>query len=387
MIDLAGRSAIVGVAETEQVRTPTRSVQAMCVEAALAALADAGLTPRDVDAVMTDDEMAPSVMTATDMAAALNIERTFMVQAPSGGAGYAYAPLLAAMAMESGEASVVLCFLGLDFGTQPPGAATYDYVNEPPDRAEFEIPYGFVGTPVYYAMAAQRYKSMYGLTAEQMGSLAIAIRNHGAEHPGATRRKRVTMEDYLKSAMVSDPLRLLDCCVRSSGAAAFVITSPERARDLRQRPVTMLGAGFSSTNVVRRHFWVQRPEFPGTRTSAAAKRAFKMAGLTPADVDVVGVQDPYTICALTQIESCGFCALGEGGSFVENGRVAVGGELPINTHGGQLSHSYLMSVPHIIEAVRQLRHEAPANQVEGAGIALVSGMGPGDNGVLILGRG
>jgi acetyl-CoA acetyltransferase len=228
---------------------------------------------------------------------------------------------------------------------------------------------------------------MYGLRPEQLGALSIAIRNHGAAHPGAFRRQHVTMEDYLKSPLMSDPLRLLDCCGRSSGAAAFVITSPERARDLRKRPVTMLGAGFSSMNLVRRHFWVQRQEYPGSRTSTAAKHAFQMAGLTPKDVDLAGLPDAYSIAALTDLEGCGFCKPGEGASFVENGRVAVGGELPINTHGGMLSHSYLMSVPHIVEAVRQLRHEAPANQVEGAEVALVSGMGPGDNCVLLLGRG
>jgi acetyl-CoA acetyltransferase len=236
-------------------------------------------------------------------------------------------------------------------------------------------------------MAAQKYKAMYGLRPEQLGALTIAIRNHGAAHPGAFWRKPVTMDDYLRSPMISEPLRLLDCCGRSSGAAAFVITSPERARDLRKRPVTMLGTGFSSMNLVRRHFWVQRPEYPGSRASTAAKHAFRMAGLTPADVDLAGVTDAYSIAALIDIESCGFCEPGEGASFVENGRVAVGGELPINTSGGTLAHSYLMSMPNIIDAVRQLRHEAPANQVEGAQVALVSGMGPGDNCVLILGRG
>lgn len=384
---LSGRSVIVGVGESEQVRSPTRTVQEMCVEAALLALDDAGLKPSDVDSIITDDEMAPSVMLASEMAAALDIDRRFMIQAPSGGAGYTYAPLLAAMAMEAGEASVTLCFIGLDFGRQLPGAATFDYANEPPDRAEFEIPFGFVGTPVYYAMAAQRYRAMYGLTAEQMGSFAVAVRNHGARHPGAVMRRAVTMDGYLASPMIADPLRLLDCCVRSSGAAAFVITSPERARDLRRRPVSMLGAGFSSSNVVRRHFWSQRREFPSTLTDLAAQRAYAMAGVTPGDIDVAGVQDPYTISALTQIEGCGFCGKGEAGAFVEGGRIEWGGALPINTHGGQLAHSYLMSVPHIIEAVLQLRGEAPANQVDGAELALVSGMGPGDNGVLILARG
>jgi acetyl-CoA acetyltransferase len=291
------------------------------------------------------------------------------------------------MAFEGGEAEVVLCFLALDFASQPAGASTFAYMNETYDREDFELPFGFEGTPVYYAMAAQRYRSLYGLRDEQLGELAIAIRNHGAANPQAQMRRAVTMDDYLASPYVAEPLRLLDCCIRSIGAAAFVLTSPERARDLRQRPVLMRGAGYAGSPVTRRHFWVQRPEFPSTTASIAAKRAYAMAGVTPQDIDVALLQDPYTIAALTQLEGCGFCEKGEAGSFVEDGRVSHGGALPVNTHGGQLSHGYLMSVPHVIEAVRQLRHEAPANQVADAELALVSGMGPTDSAVLILERG
>jgi acetyl-CoA acetyltransferase len=352
----------------------------------LAAIADAGLRPQQIDGIITDDEMSLSTMTGNEVAGALGIDRTFMVQAPSGGAGYCYAPLLASMAFAAKEATAVLCVLGLDLGRREAGLAGFSYVNEPPDRAAFESPFGFTGTPLYYAIAAQRYRALYGLEERQLGALAIAIRNHGAAHPKAQRRVVETMETYLASPYIAEPFRLLDCCIRTTGAAAFVITTPDRARDLPHAPVLALGAGYAASTVNRRHFWTQRSEFPSTRTSTAAKRAYEMSGCAPADIDVVELQDPYSFAALSQIESCGFCAEGEAAAFVEDGRVSVGGQLPINTHGGQLSHAYVMSVTHIIEAVRQLRWEALANQVDRAERALVSGIGPGDCGVLILGR-
>jgi acetyl-CoA acetyltransferase len=383
---MRGGSAIVGIAETDLVRTFDGDLQKLACDVALEALADAGLTPDDVDAVITDDEFSPLTCTGADLAGMLGLKRTFMAQAPSAGAGYVYAPQLASMAFAAGEASVALCFLSLDFGSLQPGAASFDYQNESSDRLDFEEPFGFIGTPLYYAMAAQRYRELYGLRDEQLGALAIAIRNHGANHPRAQMRRAVTMDDYLASPYISTPLRLLDCCLQSVGAAAFVLTSLERARDLRQPPVVTLGAGYAASPVSRRHSWVQRPEYPTTLTSVAAARAFKMAGLRPSDVDVAELQDPYTIAALMQLEGCGFCGKGEAAAFVEDGRVSVGGQLPVNTHGGQLSHGYLFSLTHLTEAVRQLRGTAPANQVEGAETALVSGLGPGDSAVLLLGR-
>jgi acetyl-CoA acetyltransferase len=326
-------------------------------------------------------------MTGSEVAATLDMNRTYMVQAPSGGAGYCYAPLLAAMAFAAGQATAVLCVLGLDLGRREPGLAGFSYVNEPPDRVAFEYPFGFAGTPLYYAIAAQRYKALYGLEDRQLGALAISIRNHGAANPLAQRPVPVTMEDYLSSPFIAEPFRLLDCCIRTTGAAAFVVTPADRARDLPQKPIYALGAGYAASKVNRRHFWTQRHEFPSTKTSSAAKRAYEMSGCSPADIDVVGFQDPYSFAALSQIESCGFCGEGEAAAFVEGGRVSVGGQLPINTSGGQLSHSYMMSVTHIIETVRQLRGQAaPANQVANAERALVSGIGPGDCGVLILGK-
>jgi acetyl-CoA acetyltransferase len=381
-----GTAAIVGVGETEFVQFTDRPIRELVIEASLTAIADAGLTPHDIDGIITDDEMSQPTMTGNEVAGALGIDRTFMVQAPSGGAGYCYAPLLAAMAFAAGHATAVLCVLGLDLGRQEAGLAGYSYVNEPPDRVAFEYPFGFTGTPLYYAIAAQRYKALYGLEPEQLGALATTIRNHGARHPHAQRPVPVTMDDYLASPYIAEPFRLLDCCIRTTGAAAFVVAPADRARDLPSTPIVMLGAGYAASRVNRRQFWTQRAEFPSTSTSKAAKAAYAMSGCGPQDIDLVGFQDPYSFAALSQFESCGFCGEGEAAAFVEDGRVAVGGQLPVNTNGGQLSHSYLMSVTHIIEAVRQLRGEAPANQVEGAERALVSGIGPGDCGVLVLGR-
>jgi acetyl-CoA acetyltransferase len=383
---LRGGSAIVGLGETEFVQFTDRPIRELVIDASLAAIADAGLQPTEIDGIITDDEMSQPTMTGSEIAGALGIDRTFMVQAPSGGAGYCYAPLLAAMAFAGKQASAILCVLGLDLGRQEAGLAGYSYVNEPPDRESFEYPFGFAGTPLYYAIAAQRYRALYGLEPEQLGALTIAIRNHGANHPGAQRPVAVTMADYLASPYIAEPFRLLDCCLRTTGAAAFVLTTVERARDLSRPAVVMLGAGYAASRVNRRHFWTQRPEFPSTRSSYAAKEAYRMSGCRPSDIDVAELQDPYSFAALSQIESCGFCGEGEAPAFVEDGRVSVGGELPVNTHGGQLSHGYLMSVTHIIEAVRQLRGEAPANQVVGAERALVSGIGPGDCAVVILGR-
>jgi acetyl-CoA acetyltransferase len=383
--EFRGGSAIAGIGETALLRSSDCDLRELAAEAALAALADAGLEIADVDGIITDDEFSALTCTGSELAGMLGMRRTFMVQAPSAGAGYVYAPLLAAMAIAAGEATVVLCFLSLDFGSQSAGVATFGYQNEGTDREEFEEPFGFTGTPVYYAMAAQRYRMQYGLLDEQLGELAVTIRNNGAAHPRAQMRRQVTMADYLSSPYIAEPLRLLDCCLQSVGAGAFVVTSPERARDLRQPPVVLLGAGYAASPVSRRHSWVQRPEYPTTLTSVAAARAYAMAGLTPADVDVAELQDPYTIAALMQLESCGFCGKGEAGRFVQDGHVRLDGDLPVNTHGGQLSHGYLFSIPHIIEAVRQLRGEALANQVPGAETALISGLGPGDSAVLLLG--
>ena len=223
--DLPYQCAIVGVGETALVQRSPASVAELAMEAVLAALADAGLSPADVDAVITDNEIVPPVLAPNEVAANLGIRQAYSVLGPSSGAGQTVAPLLASMAMRQGLASVFVCYLVLDFGSLSPGAAEFKYVGESTEKEEFEYPFGFIGTPVYYAMAAKRYQALYGLTEAQLGAVAVTVRNHGARHPNAQMRRPVTLEDYFKSPYVSEPLRVLDCCLRTKAAGAFVITS------------------------------------------------------------------------------------------------------------------------------------------------------------------
>jgi acetyl-CoA acetyltransferase len=354
------------------------------MEAVLAALEDAGLEPKDVDAIITDNEIVPPVLAPNEVAGNLGIRQTHSVLGPSSGAGQTVAPLLASMAMKQNVASVFVCYLVLDFGSLSPGAAEFKYIGETTDKEAFEYPFGFIGTPVYYAMAAKRYQELYGLTEAQLGSVSITVRNHGALHPNAQMRRHLTSADYFASPYVSEPLRVLDCCLRTKAAGAFVITSLERARDLKHRPVRVGGVGYGSSRTSRRAYWTQREEFPFQSTSIAARQAFEMAGMKPADMDFAELQDPYSIVTLMNLEECGFCERGEAGSFAEAGNIALGGQLPVNTHGGQLSYGYTMAMAHTIEAVRQLRGDADERQVQGAVAGLVMGYGPADTGVLIL---
>lgn len=384
---LSGTCAVVGVAETELVKVSERGPRQLAVEAILGALADAGLTPRDLDGIVAEDEVTPQTAPVNEVAAALGIERSFSVHGPPAGSGQPMAPMLAAMAMAAGQGSVFVCYLALDFGRHQPGLANFSYTNEAGDAEAFEKPLGFVGTPLGYAMAATRYRHLFGLTDRQLGAVSTTIRRHGSLNPAAQLQREVSMEEYLSSPYIARPLRLLDCCLRTTGAGAFVMTSKERARDLRQPPVVMKGAGYAASTTSRRHHWTQRPEFPFRTTRKAAQRAFAMADVSPDEVQFAEIQDPYSIQVVLQLEDCGLCAPGEGASFVEDGRIALGGRLPVNTHGGQLSHGYLLAMTHVIEAVRQLRGECGVRQVVDAELGLVSGFGPGESTVLLLERG
>jgi acetyl-CoA acetyltransferase len=197
----------------------------------------------------------------------------------------------------------------------------------------------------------------------------------------------MSFDDYFAARVVSDPLRVPDCCLITDGACAFVMTSLERARDLARPPVRVLGAGFGSEPITGDDVFTQDPgatRIPGARI--ATGKALRQAGITLADVDFAEVYDCFTLSCLMQIEEIGFCKRGEGAAFIREKGIGIGGGLPVNTHGGLLSHSYLLGVEHVVEAVRQLRGEAGPAQVEGAEIGLVGGLSNPDYGVMILGR-
>ncbi len=243
-----------------------------------------------------------------------------------------------------------------------------------PVKRNLEMPFGWFPQPIYFAAMARRHMHDFGTTAEQLGAIAVACRRHANLTPTAImRNKPLSLADYLSRPMLVDPLRMEDCCLISDGGGAYVMTSAERARDLPNDVIEVAGVGYA-TAVTGMH-WAEQPDFTTTPQTVAAPIAFSMAGVTPADVDVLALYDPFTIAALMQIEDMGFCAKGEGGPFVEGSALHFdGGVLPYNTHGGMLSHAYVLGIAHVVEIVRQLRGQGAA-QVPECEIGVYGGYG------------
>ncbi len=375
--ELAGQVAIAGVGESRHTKASGRDSVDIAVEAVEAALDDAGLRPRDVDGLMWSGGLPGQL----DEAA---FRKHFGPKGAGGplwtcteGGGMVWAgtaPARAAKALSGGEAQVIVNVFSVAWATQ-----RREGVGDPGQfhaaerfKANLELPFGWFPQPVYFATIARRHMHEYGTTSAQLGAIAVSCRRHANGHPGAVMHdKTLSLEEYLAKPMLVDPLRMEDCCLISDGGAAYVMTTPERARDLRAPVVEVaaVGEGFSGSGV----FWSQQGDFTATPQVFSAPGAFARAGVTPADVDVLTLYDPFTIVALMQIEDMGFCKKGEGGPFVEGSRLHHdGGGLAYNTHGGLLSHAYVLGIAHVVEVVRQLRHEA-ACQVPDAEVGVYGG--------------
>ena len=303
-----------------------------------------------------------------------------------GGAGSAYAPRLAQMAISSGQAKVVLYYFGVDWGTRPSGP--YGFHDLYSAKMAYEKPYGFTGQPCYFALWMQRYMHEFGWTEADLAQVAVTHRANALRNPLAQMQKPMSFDNYYASRMISEPLRAPDCCLITDGAAAFVMTSTERARDLPSTPVQVLGAGFGSEPITGDDVFTQpggMARIPGAKE--ARDVALAQAGIGLDDVDFVELYDCFTISCLLQLEALGFCGRGESADFVRERGIGIDDAFPINTHGGLLSHSYLLGVEHVVEAVRQLRGDAGDAQVAKAEIGLVGGLSNPDYGCLILGRG
>ncbi len=239
--------------------------------------------------------------------------------------------------------------------------------------AQFELSYGLPGPLGHYALIAARHMHQFGTTAEQLAEIAVAARSWAAKNPKAWSRDPITVEDVVTSRLICDPLHRLDVCLVTDGGGAAVVTTAERARDAAKRAVRILGAAESQTH------WsiAQMPDFTVTAGAVSGREAFAMAGIRPADVDVLEPYDSFTITVLLALEDLGFCAKGEGGAFVEAGRLAPGGALPALTSGGGLSYNHpgAFGLLLLVEAVRQLRGEAGQRQVPDARIAVAHGVG------------
>jgi acetyl-CoA acetyltransferase len=378
-------SAIVGIAETPPTRRSEHDIRRLAVDAATAALADAGLQPSDIDGIVTDAGIMPATVPHEYLSAQLGITRRFDAAVSYGGTGIVCAAQLADMAIRTGQAQTVLCYFGVDWGTRPDGP--YGFHHGYPAKMAFEIPYGFSGQPSYFALWARRYMHEYGLCEEDLGRIAVNQRTNAIRNGRSQQMKPLSMADYFASRMISDPLRAADCCLISDGVCAFVVTTRERARDARHAPAWILGSGFATEPISGDDVFTQKTQqlvMPGAKL--AAERALGQAGLGIGDVDFAEIYDCFTISCLMQIEDLGFCGKGEAAAFVRETGTTTDGGLPVNTHGGLLSHSYLLGAEHVIEAVRQLRGDAGDAQVRGARVGLVSGLSVPDYGVLILGR-
>jgi acetyl-CoA acetyltransferase len=241
-------------------------------------------------------------------------------------------------------------------------------------RLQFEAPYGLAGPPTGYALAAARHMHEFGTTSEQLAEVAVATRKWAQLNPRAIMHDPLTIDDVLSSRMISWPLHLLDCCLVTDAGGAVVLTSAERARDLAKQPVYVLGTGEASTHVMVS----QMPDFARWDAARmAGERAFAMAEVTHADIQLAMVYDAFTIVPIMALEALGFCQPGEGGAFVAGQRTAPGGPFPMNTNGGGLSytHSGMYGMFTLVETVRQLRGECGARQVKDAKLALCHGLG------------
>ena len=363
-MSLKDKCVIVGLGYTVQGKVPGRSGMSFCLEASKNALADAGLNVQDIDGIIVQPWPTDYRVSAFNLAQELGIALRFGADQQLHGASACAIIQHAAMAVDAGLCNYCLC-------------AFADTSRSAPQGVVYQAPmgtnatYGFFGVAASYAMIAHRYMHEYGVTSRQFGAVAVTFRKHASLNPMAQMRNPITIDDYQDSRWIVEPLRLLDCCLVSDGGRALIVTSAERACNLKQPPVYIMGMGQGhSLNDP-----LQRQTLTVTGAVESGKTAFAMAGITPKDVDVCAIYDSFTFVVPMQLEDLGFCSKGEGGAFVEEDRIALGGELPTNTSGGLLSEVYIQGWVGPHEAVRQLRGDCDKRQVPGAEIALVTSSG------------
>ena len=375
------KASIVGVGASVQGKLPDETPLSLAVIALTNALEDAGLSKDDLDGLLTmpgttSPEGPKHYMT---LGGSLGINPRLTGSVVMGGATAGALIQQAALAIDAGMASVVACVFA---DTARTGGSKFD---APAGRGDSWGIWGMFGNAANSAMTAQRHMSLYGTTSEQLGWVAVTCRKHASMNPRAVMREPMTLEDHQNSRPIVDPLKKFDCCLISDGAVAVIVTSAERARDCRKTPVDLLGMGQGHTLQTFEH-----PEWwylPHQRDCIS--EAYRMAGVKPSEIDVAQLYDNFTISVLLWLEHAGFVEPGESGPFVEGGdRITFGGELPINTAGGNLSESYMQGWLHVVEGVRQIRGEGDTRQVDGAELCLVTGRGMTLNtsSCLILGK-
>ncbi|MFM8304039.1 MAG: thiolase family protein [Actinomycetota bacterium] len=371
---MSARPSIIGIAEIPPRRDPGGATTIdLGARAARDALLDAALTPADVDGLLIAPSFSGAPITIASMVAdVLGVQPTYCDVVDLGGATATGMVWRAAAAIEAGACRAVLCVLAQ--GVDPrAGAPGLSWPQTP--LGQWERPYGSLGPNSGYALAAMRHAHEFGTTDAQRAKVAVDQRTNACAHPDALFHGRpITVDDVLASPLVCDPLHLLEIVMPCSGATAFVVARADVAAGAPHPPVALRGFGEQVTH----SSLVSLPDVTRTGITASAGRAFAAAGVTTSDIDVLSLYDCYTITVILTLEDAGFCAKGAGGPFVADHDLTFSGDLPCNTHGGQLSYGQAGlagGASHVTEAVMQLRGRAGARQVPDCALALVNGNG------------
>lgn len=369
------RYAIVGTGKSALGRVAGRDSLGLIEEAMRRALDDAGLRPTDIDGIVS---RGPDDVYTHHQAIGqrLGINARFSTSLDNGGASQILAIGVAAMAIDAGLCTTVLCGYGRDSWSRTHAnqnvhlqAALVPQEQQP---REFAPEYGYFGAVGMHALAARRHMYEYGTTREHFAQVAITFREHALRNPEAVMKKPLSRDDYFSARLIADPYGLYDCSLLSDGAGAVIVTSADRAHDLRAPPVLI--KGFGTFNNLRG--WIADRNMIETAAKRSGEAAYRMAGLGPEEIDTAQIYDCFTGWVIAQLEDYGFCAKGEGGPFVASGALRLDGKLPTNTSGGQLSEAHVEGMLQIVEGVRQLRHTYPQyRQVKEAETALISGHG------------
>lgn len=378
---LRDKTAIVGIGQTEYSRNSGRSEQSLAVEAILNAIRDAGLQPADIDGIIkfNSDNSAVDVQLAANLG--IPNLRFFSEVGHLGGAGCGTVAHAAA-AIIAGLATNVVCFRAMNGRSGARFGRGYATANRPIDYPDLTEPFGIISPVHRWGFSATRHMHEFGTTNEHFGWISVTARSHAVHNPNAIQRKPITIEDHQASRWITYPHRILDCCLETDGACAVVVAPAERARDLRQPPVYVMGAGQGSG--MGGDEWLGRSwpyfnytDLTWTEARHAAEEVYRQAGVGPAAIDVAQIYDNFSSCVLLQLEEFGFCGKGEGGPFVEGGqRITRGGDIPINTSGGMLAEAYVHGMNLVVEGVRQLRGTS-SFQIPDAEIGLVTSGVPG----------
>ena len=382
---ISDKAAIVGIGATEFSKDSGRSEFRLASEAVTAALNDAGVSASEVDGMCT---MTADNNSEVDIARAIGAgELSFFSRIPFGGGGACAVVQQAALAISSGLANVVVCYRAMNersqyrFGGSLAGA---------PQTSEGEVMdyhtmHGLSTAAALVAVMMRRYMQMYGATRYDFAKVSLAARKHAATNPAAFfYGKPLTLDEYLNSRIISDPLHLFDCCQESDGAVALVVTRSERAKDLRQTPVLVRGAaqGAGRGSIPLMNFYGE-DIVPFDDTRVVSDQLYRMSGLSPSDMDAAIIYDHFGPTILPALEASGFCARGEAKDFIKDGNIEIGGGLPLNTHGGQIGEAYIHGMNGIAEAVRQVRGNAVNQIAELSNIMVTSGGGVPTSGLIL----